>query len=44
MKMQLVTSAWACPRLNLQLREQQTEAAKQDAAIAANLKELAYGE
>lgn len=26
------------------LREQQTEAAKLDAAIAANLKELGYGE
>jgi type I restriction enzyme M protein len=30
-------------RLVAQLREQQTEAAKLDAAIAANLKELGYG-
>lgn len=30
-------------RLAAQLREQQTEAAKLDAAIAANLKELGYG-
>lgn len=30
-------------RLVTQLREQQTEAAKLDAAIAANLKELGYG-
>jgi len=30
-------------RLVKQLREQQTEAAKFDAAIAANLKELGYG-
>ncbi len=30
-------------RLVVQLREQQTEAAKLDAAIAANLKELGYG-
>lgn len=28
----------------MQLREQQAEAAKLDAAIAANLKELGYGE
>ena len=30
-------------RLGAQLREQQAEAAKLDAAIAANLKELGYG-
>jgi type I restriction enzyme M protein len=30
-------------RLVAQLREQQAEAAKLDAAIAANLKELGYG-
>ena len=30
-------------RLNATLREQQTEAAKLDAAIAANLKGLWYG-
>jgi type I restriction enzyme M protein len=30
-------------RLTAQLREQQVEAAKLDAAIAANLKELGYG-
>jgi len=31
-------------RLTATLREQQAEAAKLDAAIAANLKELGYGE
>jgi len=30
-------------RLAVQLREQQKEAAKLDATIAANLKELGYG-
>ena len=30
-------------RLVMQLREQQVEAAKLDAAIATNLKELGYG-
>ncbi len=40
---QVVTLAWACPRANLQLCAQQTEAAKLDAAIAANLKGLGYG-
>jgi type I restriction enzyme M protein len=30
-------------RLSAQLREQRAEAAKLDAAIAANLKELGYG-
>ena len=30
-------------RLNATLREQQAEAAKLDAAIAANLKELGHG-
>ena len=30
-------------RLTARLREQQAEAAKLDAAIAANLKELGYG-
>ncbi len=30
-------------RLTTTLREQQTEAAKLDAAITANLKELGYG-
>ena len=30
-------------RLTITLREQQKEAAKLDAAIAANLKELGYG-
>ena len=32
-----------CNALTETLREQQTEAAKLDAAIAANLKELGYG-
>jgi len=31
-------------RLTAMLREQQAEVAKLDAAIAANLKELGYGE
>jgi hypothetical protein len=30
-------------RFNEQVRQQQAEAAKPDAAIAANLKELGYG-
>jgi type I restriction enzyme M protein len=32
-----------CNALTATLREQQAEAAKLDAAIAANLKELGYG-
>ena len=44
MKMQqVVAPACACSHADRQLREQQAEATKIDAAIAANLKELGYG-
>ncbi len=38
-----VAPAWACLRVDRQLRHQRTDAVKLDAAIAANLKELGYG-
>jgi type I restriction enzyme M protein len=37
------TTAYLITRFTATLREQQTEGAKLDAAIAKNLKELGYG-
>jgi hypothetical protein len=40
---QPVALAWTCLRADRQLRQQQAEGAKLDAAITANLKERGYG-